>query len=119
MALAESAEPFTETIDPSDLVPFFLSLAPMIPEGAAITALAIAPALESAAIGLEIAEGDRAAFQPDGESLIFWPQIDAAYRTLADWQGAGKMVGVEVTITTDTDPPEQIQRSVKIKVVER
>ena len=119
MPLPSEAVRFTEAIDPSDVVPFFLDLSAMIPSGQAIATVTVEPRLESALFGLEISDGTRAPSQPTATSLLFWPRIAATKKNDAVWQGKGQDVAVEITIETDANPSETIQRSALIKVMDQ
>ena len=119
MPLPKDAAKFAEPLDPSDVLPFLVDLTTMLPPGQGVSAITVEPSLESAALGLQVGTGAMAPSQPQPVEVVFWPLVTDNKKTSNSWQNDGTDVALEITVVTDANPPQTLQRSVILTVRER
>lgn len=118
-------------LDPADILDFYVSLAqgaedavlpPILLVGEAVATLAVAVTTEAAAVGLKIMTGGSypaPKVDPATNVVTLWLGVDSARQGDSVFNGVGVTVGVELTITTNNNPPRVKQRTVSIKVAQQ
>lgn len=122
MPIPINAFKFTDPMDPKDNIDFLLSLSGVggiLEAGETIASYTLALRPESTALGLTIGTGSYAPSNPTASQILFWLSVDPTFQANTSYDGAGVILGVEVTITTTSTPARVRQRTVAIQVAQQ
>lgn len=133
MPLPRNAFPIEQPFDPRDVLEVKVGISqgaddadppPILLTGETVAALLVAVSTEAAAVGLMIVSGvfeggTYPAPSFSGNVVTFWITVNPTRRGDVAFDGDGVTVGVEMTFTTNNNPPRVKQRSVAIKVAQQ
>jgi hypothetical protein len=123
MALPNLAPTIPRRMDPRDKLDIYAvltqgeALRDILQPDEAVTGFSVGLTAEAAAAGLQLGTGDKA---PRYADRVFYAQLSVAagMQGAAIFSGAGLVVGVEITFTTNIDDREK-QYTVGVKVVNK
>lgn len=113
---------FTDQMDPKDNVDFLLTLngvGGILETGETIASYTLALRPEASALGLTIGTATYAPSNPTTAQILFWLTVDPTFQANAAFDGSGVILGVEVTVTTSSNPARVRQRTVAIQVAQQ
>lgn len=124
MPIPTTAPIFPESMDPTDVVDFYISVTEgndgqsilMPNEGIASYTLGLSP--EAALAGLQLLTDARKPVR-EGKNISLWLSVDPAKRALPVFDGTGLLLGIELTIVTDAIPSRTKQRTFGVRVVNK
>ena len=127
MPIPANAIPVEQPLDPGDTLDFYAALsvgaqdvspAPMLLTGETVAGLVVAVSSEAAAVGLKIMSGSGYPAPAINSSNVisFWLSVDAAMRSSTVFNDGGILLGVELTITTNNNPPRIKNRTLAVLV---
>ncbi len=127
MSVPVDAVVFDEAMGPFDAVEWVTFItqddksdppATLMP-GEAIASFTVAPSVEAMAAGMQIRSDGIFAPRLVDLKLTFWPVIAPAQQLSPLFNGGGTLLGVEITIKTNSTPPRTKLRTVVLKVRQR
>lgn len=122
MPLPTNAFKFTDPMDPYDQVDFLLTLdgaGGLLETGETVASYTLALRAEAAALGLTIGTAAYAPTQPIATQIRFWLNVDVSFIANTAFDGAGAILGVEVSVTTNSNPARKRQRTVAVQVAQQ
>ena len=117
MAIPSTARVFTQALDPSDILDFYLGLTSGddgddLQVGENVASFQLTLSAEAVAAGLILMDGGRTRISAN--VLGFWLQANAAAQISAIFDGAGVQLPIVFTYTTDNTPPRTVQRTLVV-----
>lgn len=121
MALPTTADIWPGRFDPTNYLDFQLDLAGSILEtGEWIASYTLTPLAEAVAAGLTISqEAEREPEIIDNTSIKLWLYVDEEMRSDPMFNGDGVLVGIEVTVITNSIPWRREQVTFGIRIAQR
>ena len=121
MAVPDTAKIFRQSMDPTDVLDFYIGLSKGeddddLQTTENVTGFTLVLPAESVAAGLQIVSEGRYVTRYENQVFAFWLRTNAAAQINAIFDGTGLNLPVVVTYTTDFDPPRTIQRTVVVNV---
>lgn len=128
MAVPASAPVADQPMDPGDLIDFVAQFgaavgdaSALLEDGEIIVTLDVSPAIDAAALGFTIVEGevdeiDRGPWIADDVNVEFWGEVEEAERLNAAFTN-GVILGAEITITTSLG--RRYQRTLGVEVIQQ
>lgn len=120
--LPPNAKKFPDPFDPKDRVEFILTLdgpTGILEDGEGVGSYELTLTAEAVALGLTLGSGTFAPSQPLPNQIKFWLEVDGAFLNNAAFSGAGTDLGIEVTVTTNSNPARRRQRTAVITVAQQ
>lgn len=129
MADIPTAEQFSETMDPHEVLDFVIDLTNLLEpaETVADGEWTLVIPIEGAGLGLDIMSGggrdpaltDGTGSVAEDMGIVFWLTIEDADQDDAIFDGAGTTIPLRVHAPTNSTPQRERERTVKVKVAQR
>jgi hypothetical protein len=130
MILPPETKVFQESLDPRDLNSFGVSLkgvavasddplyitTGILDAAEEVADITIVPLAEATAKGLRVATDDYTLFQPTPTTAVFFLQIADAEQDNERFTGEGELLGVLLTVMTNSTPPRIVNRTLGVQV---
>lgn len=108
------------SLDPYDQLDYELNLTPLLEDGEQFETIAIAVLPSATLLGFSIpTTGEYAAAAVSNARVRIWPKIDVDEQDADAWAGTGTSCALEVSATTDSEPPRLWQRTVRVPVAQK
>ena len=120
MAIPEDAFVIAYSMDPEDIVDFTINMTDftdaIFQDGEVVDTFSLVVGAEGAALGVTLGTGSYLAAKVNADTGIrFWPMVDSGYWDDPAWDDSGTLIPIEATMSTNSSPPRQFQRTLVIR----
>jgi hypothetical protein len=122
MAIPASAIAFDQAMDPYDLLDWEIDITQFLEEDerAEEGLWSLVRSAEAIEYGLIISGGDRAAhLSEDGRAVFFWLEVATDQQLDPQFSGAGVLVALELSFTTNSIPGRRRQKTYVVRIAQQ
>jgi len=125
MAIPPNAKAMSRPMDPADLVDFQVVLSQgsddnsFLTPSESVASYTVALTAEAIAAGLVINTTGGYATTLVGNTITFWLSVSSGQQSSASFAGSGLILGIELTVTTNSVPARTKQRTVTVNVAQQ